>query len=99
MGKQERVGQWGQETFPQSTPRTIVAHLGREVRELEVEVLADHPDADAVAEEAADCLLLLYHLAHRFGFSLHDATAVKFSQVKARAWGKPDAEGVVEHVR
>ena len=97
MTQQEQVGRWGEETFPHSTPATIFAHLRREVDELGEAIAAG--EAERIQEEAADCQLLLYHLAHRHGFYLHDAAGVKFARVKLRTWGEPDAEGVVEHVR
>lgn len=104
MDAQTRIGQWGNRTFPLSTPLSIVAHLRREVVELEDEIIrATSPlfetNPGAVQEEAADCLMLLYHLAHRLGFDLHDAAEVKCSINQQRTWGEPDAEGVVEHVK
>ena len=51
-----------------------------------------------VASEAADCYLLLLHLCHKHGIDLEQAAREKFMIDKRRAWGEPDAEGVVSHV-
>jgi hypothetical protein len=47
---QQRINAWCQETFPEQTPETILAHLREEVVELKER---------GTAEEAADCLILL----------------------------------------
>lgn len=88
---QRDVGEWAEETFAMQTSASIVAHLAREVAELAANPLS--------AEEAADCCLLLMDLAHRCGYSLHEAAQAKLAECKRRQWGKPDAEGVVEHLR
>jgi NTP pyrophosphatase (non-canonical NTP hydrolase) len=94
---QKRVGEWADATFTQATPTSIVAHLRREVEELAATTHLGPPDAEEA--EAADCFLLLLHLAHRRGYSLLGAAHGKFAENRARRWGQPDAEGVVEHVR
>lgn len=91
---QEKVGIWGKATFPHSTRNTIIEHLRREVDELE---LSQSNRTDA--EEVADCMLLLLHLAHRVGFSAETEIRRKFAICQAREWGEPDSQGVVEHVR
>lgn len=101
---QREVGEWAEKTFPKATDTSVAIHLGREVAELRSWcVAADHGRAPVpvveVAGELADCFLLLLHLAHRFDISLLGAADYKFTKNQARTWGKPDAEGVVEHVR
>ena len=101
---QREVGRWAESVFTRATDTSVATHLAREVAELRAWcVAADDgrapvPVAD-VAEEAADCFLLLLHLAHRCEFSLLDAAHAKFAKNRARRWGEPDAEGVVEHVK
>lgn len=95
---QFEVGSWGERTFPQATNTSIVAHLRREVEELAAEVERGVSTRD-LAYEAADVYLLLLHLAHRGGFDLATFAARKHAINERRAWGQPDAEGVVEHTR
>lgn len=52
-----------------------------------------------LADECADVLLLLLHIAHAEGFSLLGAAHRKFTENQLRTWLKPDAQGVVEHDR
>ena len=87
---QFEVGSWGDRTFPASRVESVLAHFQKEVKEL---VESRDP------EELADCILLLIHFAHKKGVSLRDAVRAKFEINKRRKWGKPDAQGVVEHVR
>ena len=55
-----------------------------------------------VLEEYADCLMLLLDSANHFGLTaerLLNITKEKLEVNKKRKWGKPDSNGVVEHVR
>lgn len=88
---QREIGEWGDRTFPQATPASIVAHLQREAAELK-----ERPWS---REEMADVAMLLCHLAHRQGIDLQTEVEQKFALNRMRKWGKPDAEGVVEHIR
>ncbi len=103
MTLQEEVGTWGDMTFPLSTPRSVMAHLADEIVELadEIDAFTDHPDEPtraALAEEAADCFLLLMHIAHKCRFDLVAAANAKFEKNRQRSWGEPDARGVVRHL-
>jgi ssDNA-binding Zn-finger/Zn-ribbon topoisomerase 1 len=91
---QDEVGAWGVATFPHATRESIIAHLRRELDELE---RAETPAQRA--EEGADCYLLLLHLAHRDVYDLRGEAARKLEVNRGRTWGAPDAEGVSEHVR
>lgn len=82
---------WSEETFGHATPTSITKHLLKEAQEL-----ADDPTD---GEEMADILMLLAHL-----FAVTDKDPVyelqrKLAINRRRTWGKPDADGVVEHVR
>lgn len=83
--------EWAEQTFPVATVDSIVEHLRREVAEL-----VDDPTDPA---EIADVLSLTFHLAYVAGVDPTKALAAKLEINKAREWGKPDAAGVVEHVR
>ena len=81
---QRRIGEWGDRTFPESTLNSIIAHFNAEAAELnEAATFSPRPQ---LAEEAADCLLLLLHIAHREGFSLWEAANVKRLVNEARTW-------------
>ena len=103
MKLQEETGRWGDATFPLSTPESVMAHLTDEIDELadEIGAYVRSPVSEtrsALAEEAADCLLLLYHIAHKCGFDLEAAAREKLDKNRQRSWGEPDARGVVRHV-
>lgn len=96
---QQRVGDWGNRTFPESTTRTILAHLKDEIKELDDVDKLIPLATDAHQEEAADCLLLLLHFAHRRGFSLFDAAVVKAAINEKRVWQtEKNASGYFGHV-
>ena len=90
---QHEVGSWGDETFPHSTPDSVLAHLKREVQEL---LDADPANRQA---ECADVVMLLMHIAHKEGWSLERAVLMKLAINQSRSWGEPDEQGVVEHIR
>lgn len=89
---QKELGDWCDKTFPNSTPKTILAHFKDEAKEL-----LDASDAET-DQEIADCIMLLLHLAHKRGVSARDAIREKFEVCKKRKWGPPDDRGVVRHV-
>lgn len=80
--------EWSNETFGQSTPSSKAEHLRREA----VELCQDPTDT----EEMADIFMLLSHLA--YGADLARAVRAKLEKNRLRKWGKPDAQGVVEHI-
>ena len=103
MTLQDETGTWGDATFPLSTARSVMAHLTDEIDELAVEVdtfgaTTEPTNRSALAEEAADCMLLLLHIAHKCGFDLETAARAKLERNRMRHWGEPDARGVVRHV-
>lgn len=90
FGFQTLVGKWARKTFPKATKESWVKHLEKEVKELQ---------DDHTPEEAADCLILLLGYAHINNFDLMEEAQKKMEINKRRKWGKPDSDGVVEHVR
>lgn len=92
---QSDVVTWSNSVFgSERGPEACIAHLKKEVDEL----LASPHDR----MEYADCLMLLLDAYWRSGGSAEDLIKAAFQKLeinKARIWGKPDANGVVEHVR
>ncbi len=106
----EFITQWQKETFGQATALSKVAHLKQEVEELD-EVLKSHYAGAFKSEtsfndvlidkEFADCFLLLFGAAAAYGMSYEDicnCIDLKMEINKKRKWGKPDANGVVNHI-
>jgi len=55
-------------------------------------------DKDHIAEECADIFILMCSLAHVNGFSIREAVGCKMAINRSREWGKPDKDGVIEHI-
>ena len=70
--------------------RWKLAHLAPEIVEL-----IENP----VPDEFVDCLGLLVHAAACYDIRLAEAIRQKLPLLRARRWNRPDANGVVEHVR
>ncbi len=85
---------WQMETFTHRTPHSITKHLLKEAAELHA---APHDD-----EEWADVLFLAFALQQdgtsRAPRDMIGALRAKLAVNRARTWGAPDADGVVEHV-
>lgn len=93
------ITKWQEETFGEATPLSKVSHLREEVVELQQALMYNEPN---VRLEYADCILLIYGSASANGMSYEDickAIAEKMEINKNRDWGKPDANGVVKHVK
>lgn len=102
---QSRVGEWAEKTFPKATNMSICNHLVREVRELEEYCLVPDKYNDSqtlrqeMGSEIADCIQLLYHIAHRNGIDVNREVILKFNENQKRRWNEPDSDGVSEHVK
>lgn len=93
---QELTGSWADKRFPQTDSFVICKHLTREVKEVN-DALQQGTFAE-LREEAADCLLLLMHLAHKNGFNLLTEALKKFAINGRRQWSaEPDADGIYTH--
>jgi NTP pyrophosphatase (non-canonical NTP hydrolase) len=88
---QRAIDEWQRATFPPSTAASKLAHLRKELVELEA--------APTDAGEIADCIMLLVGVASLAGVDVQQALEDKLAVNKQRRWGEPDADGVVEHVR
>lgn len=104
--------QWSDKTFSEgkftyARALPISHHLQKESRELTeaVDKFLKNPNddtADAVHEELADVFLLLLDCAAHVGVS--SVSLLLFATQKhlkntQRQWGKPDENGVVEHIK
>ena len=93
------ISAWQRETFGQATPLSKIAHLAEELQELVSDLKSNNP---ARRLEFADCFFLLFGSAAADGMTYQDicqAIQEKFEINKARKWGKPDENGVVQHVQ
>jgi hypothetical protein len=82
--------EWADATFPSATVESASEHMRREADELWLK--------PSDSEEMADVVMLVAHLAHMQGVDLAAAIASKLEKNRCRKWGKPDSQGVVEHV-
>jgi len=96
---------WASKTFPQSTALSHAKHLQKEAAEL-CEVLIESPNESplnhSLRMEFADCFILLLNTASKCGFTMQELTdcAIEKMEInKNRKWGKPDKDGIVEHIR
>ena len=89
---QDTLGKWANETFGKGvqTQEGITNHLVSEVIEF---IESEEP------EEAADCFMLLLQHAHECGYDLLEEAQKKHEINLKREWGKPDKNGVIEHIR
>lgn len=94
---QRSVGEWGDETFKPTENYDScdfisgrINHLKKEVSELE---------QTWNGEELADCFLLLLHISHITKVDLFEEARKKMVINRVRTWGKPDKDGVIEHIR
>jgi len=87
---QTTVGCWANAKFPKSDNKALCEHLRREVVELSEQWSPD---------EAADCLLLLLHLAHKNNFDLLEEAIKKQKINLKRKWATvPDERGIYRHI-
>jgi len=95
----KEITEWQKETFGKATAKSKVIHLLDEVLELKNDLDNNNPD---IRLEYADCILLIYGSAHANGMSYEDicsAVDEKMKINKSRIWGKPDENGVVNHIK
>ena len=95
------VTDWQKKTFVNANSLSKIHHLIEEVNELR-DIIETHPgNTDEVCMEFADCFLLLFGSAAAYGLSYDDiceSIDTKLEINKNRTWGKPDVNGVVNHV-
>lgn len=100
------ISQWQRQTFGQATPLSKLAHLLQEIVELKDAIndedqTIDHEAIRRTKMEYADCFILLFGSAESYGLSYTDicnAIQAKMEINYKRQWGKPNEDGVVNHV-
>lgn len=90
---QNRIGTWGDITFPHSNKHTILSHLQEEIKELAELVQNENADIADVRMEVADVLLLSVQLAHRYKFNAIEAADQKMKINRKRKWNTDAEEG------
>lgn len=104
----EKISKWQDKTFGKATAMSKVAHLKEEVNELNNAIWADagseinHSNIRAKRMEFADCFILLFGAAASDGMTHDDiinCIEEKMQINYKRKWGKPKANGVVNHIK
>lgn len=96
---QTAYGEWADKTFPNSTVDTIASHFREEALEFAGGIKEGLNNncvffpASHDPEEAADCLLLLIHHAHKSGYLLFDEMITKAQINIQRDWDTEDEGG------
>lgn len=85
------IAAWQRATFPDATPTSVAHHLLQESQEL----LRNPGDG----LEMADAFILLTWLVVNGEVDLLEQVNKKMEVNRARKWGKPDENGVINHVR
>lgn len=95
----ETIIEWQNKTFPGASSFSKIVHLQEELEEVALEIGIDD---ERMHLEFADCFMLLYGAAATSGMSYEDICAAiweKFEINLKRKWGKPDENGVVNHIK
>lgn len=96
------ITKWQHETFKEANALSKMYHLKKEVDEV-IADLTNYPNERVdPRDEYADCFLLLFGSAAAYGMTYEEIIECiqrKFEKNKARKWGKPDVNGVVEHIK
>ena len=92
---QDEIAIWSDATFGSGRPADIpLNHLAKEIQELIV--------SPEDRMEYADCLILLLDAFRLTGGSAEELINTCYEKMeinRKRKWGKPDKNGVVEHIR
>lgn len=97
------ITQWQDQTFKQATAASKLAHLKEELEELLLEIrhVSYLERGTERRLEFADCFILLFGAAASDGMTYEDIQQCLKEKMEInykRNWGKPNADGVVNHV-
>ena len=94
------IAEWSDKTFGDGKRTISIAyHLKKEIDEL-IEDLECNNTKETI-DEFSDCFMLLFDCASHYGLKAHDIWLFcqrKLEINKSRKWGRPDKNGVVEHI-
>lgn len=96
------ISKWQFETFGHATSLSKIAHLKQELKELEDELLKVERNPEEIKKEFADCFILLFGAAASFGLTYTQIVSLVDNKMEInykRQWGKPDENGVVNHIK
>lgn len=91
------ITEWQNKTFPNANVDSKLFHLMDEIKE----VLESKDDFN-LQEEFADCFILLFGAASCAGFNYNEIIEAIDRKMKiniTRKWGKPNENGVVNHIK
>jgi NTP pyrophosphatase (non-canonical NTP hydrolase) len=94
---QQEIHEWQMETFKSADQVSKYYHLIKEIDELRAALIEN--DIDSITGEIADCCFLLFGIASLYEIDVQKAMEKKLVINKNRKWGKPDKNGVVEHIK
>ncbi|MFZ4797185.1 MAG: dATP/dGTP pyrophosphohydrolase domain-containing protein [Bacteroidia bacterium] len=95
----ETITQWQNKTFKKATALSKIAHLKEEIEELVIDLQNNNISKK---QEFADCFILLFGAAASDGMTYEDICNeidLKMEINHQRKWGKPNDDGVVNHIR
>ncbi len=93
------ITQWQKNTFTKATALSKIAHLRQEIEELASDIETNNPNQNL---EFADCFILLFGAANSAGFSYNEILKSIDEKMEinfTRKWGKPNEDGVVNHLK
>ncbi len=93
------ITEWQVKTFGHATPLSKIAHLAEELQELVDDLKSNNPNRRL---EYADCFLLLFGAASSDGMTYDDICNCIDEKMEInylRKWGKPNEDGVVNHIK
>jgi len=113
MNKQQfkKISKWQDKTFGKATALSKITHLKQEIEELKLELLNYYTSKNIEQleenklhkeSEFADCFILLFGVASSDGMAYDDIVKCIEEKMKInykRKWGKPQANGVVNHLK
>jgi len=96
------AGEWQLKTFPDANAISKLFHLEEEIKEIKEAITTSGIPIKHIDHEYADAMLLLVGSWMARGRSPEELLVVvkdKLRICKGRTWGKPDANGVVKHIK